>query len=268
MLDGAAGIKQPIIKAPFGWSGGKSRTVEWIVSHIPQSESFVDVFGGSGIVMLNKPATGNDVFNDINSGIVSVYRCLRDPIKRDQLITWIELTIHSYEDWVTCKETWKDVENDVERAGRWLYLTHYSFSKQGRAYGFARAKNKFSGSLVSKIAAFGPVHDRFKNVNVENRDWRLMLDRYDSKGTVFYLDPPYPDSDMAACYGKHIMGWDEQKEMLERIQHLKGQVVLSGYENKLYDSYTWSKRFTKESMVSVCKSEHGRVKAEEVVWVK
>jgi len=199
MLDGAAGKKQPIIKAPFGWIGGKSRTVEWIVSHIPQSESFVDVFGGSGIVMLNKPATGNDVFNDINSGIVSVYRCLRDPVKRDKLITWIELTIHSYEDWVTCKETWTDVNDDVERAGRWLYMTHYSFAKQGRAYGFARAKNKFSGSLTAKISTFGPVHDRFKKVNIENRDWRLMLERYDAKGTVFYLDPPYPDSDMAAC---------------------------------------------------------------------
>jgi len=268
MLDGASGKKKPIIKAPFGWPGGKSRTVEWIVDLMPRSDIFVDVFGGSGIVMLNMPASKNDVFNDINSGVCSLYRCVRDRQKLDRLIEWIESTIHSYEDWVTCKETWKDTADDVERAGRWLYMVQYSFAGQGRAYGFSRRHNAFSGKLLLKASIFGPIHDRFRNVNVENRDWREMLEKYDTEETVFYLDPPYPDSDMAACYGKHVMGWDAQREMLERIKHLKGTVVLSGYANKLYDSYTWSKRHTKESFVSTTKAEHGRVKAEEVLWIK
>lgn len=268
MLDGAAEKKKAIIKAPFGWSGGKSRTVEWIVSHLPHSESFVDVFGGSGIVMLNKPPTGNDVFNDINSGVVAVYRCLRDVRKRDALIEWIENTIHSYEDWVTCKETWQDTNDDVERAARWLYMVSYSFANQGRAYGFTRRANRFSGKLLGKIAAFGPIHARFKEVNVENASWEKLLDRYDHSGTVFYLDPPYPDSDMQACYGKNVMPWEQHKVMLQRVQSLKGTVVLSGYENKLYDSYAWNERHTKPSMVSVCKTEHGRVSAEEVIWIK
>ena len=268
MLDGAAGVKPVIRKAPFAWTGGKSRTIDWVLSAIPDSETFVDVFGGSGTVMLNKPASGNDVFNDINSGIVSLYRCLRDREELEQLITWIENTIHSYEDWVTCKETWIDTKDDVERAGRWLYMTQYSFSSQGRAYGFSRSKNSFSGKLLKVIPAFGPVHTRFKNVNIENNTWQKMFERYDSPTTVFYLDPPYPDSDMSACYGKNVMEWGEHRQMLEWIQTLKGGVVLSGYENKLYDSYKWSKRFTKETMVSVCKKEHGRTAAEEVIWVK
>ena len=268
MLDEAAGKKQPVIKAPFGWPGGKSKTVKWLVDLIPRSEAFVDVFGGSGVVMLNMPAGKNDVFNDINSGVCSLYRCLRNPIKLQGLIAWIENTVHSYEEWVFCKESWQDVNDDIERAGRWLYMVQYSFAGQGRAYGFARGGNAFSGKLLAKISAFGPVHNRFKHVNVENAPWQKILDRYDAKGTVFYLDPPYPDSDMSACYGKNVMGWDAQREMLERIQTLKGQVVLSGYANKLYDSYEWSERHTKETNVSTPKTEHGHVKAEEVVWIR
>ena len=268
MLDGAAGKKQPIIKAPFGWPGGKSRTVEWIVDLIPKGESFIDVFGGSGIIMLNMPASKNDVFNDINSGVCALYRCIRDPIKLQKLIAWIESTIHSYEDWVTCKETWQNTSDDVERAGRWLYMVQYSFASQGRAYGFSRRANAFSGKLLAKVDSFGPVHNRFKNVNVENATWQKMIERYDHKTAVFYMDPPYPDSDMAACYGKNVMEWEAQRELLERLQHMKGTVVLSGYANKLYDSYTWNKRYTKNSFVSTTKTEHGRTAAEEVLWIK
>ena len=147
-------------------------------------------------------------------------------------------------------------------------MVQYSFASQGRAYGFSRRANAFSGKLLKKIDSFGPVHARFKDVNVENTTWQKIVERYDHKTAVFYMDPPYFDSDMAACYGKNVMDRNDHEHLLERVKYMKGTVVLSGYANKLYDSYTWNKRYTKESFVSTTKTEHERTKAEEVLWVK
>lgn len=267
LLDNAAGTKK-IIKAPFGRSGGKSRILDFVLDNLPHRKAFVEVFGGTGIVMLNRLPSQNDVFNDINSGVVSVYRCLRDASKMQRLMDLIDCTIQSYEDWVTCKITWEDTSDDVERALRWLYLVTYSFASQGRAYGYSKGTRGLAGKLHNKIECFGPIHARFKSVNVENLNWSSMLERYDSHETVFYLDPPYPDSDMAACYGKHVMSWDEHRSMLAQIKNLKGFVALSGYANNLYDSQDfWTKRLTTLSYASSSASMD-RSHAEEVLWIK
>lgn len=270
LLDGnSKKTTRKIVKAPFGRPGGKSKTIDFILNQLPTRTTFVDVFGGSGVILLNRPLSKNEVFNDINSGIVSVYRCLRDPVKLAKLTDWIDNTIHSYEDWVTCKETWQDTADDVERAGRWLYLVTYSFAYQGRAYGFTRGNNNFSGKLVNKIPVFSHVHARFKNVNVENLDWKNLMDKYDSKDTVFYLDPPYPDSDMKACYGKDHMSWDKHREMIEYIRQVKGFVALSGYQNQLYDSQDfWTGRVAENTNKSVGSKQGGDQTYEEVVWLK
>ena len=87
--------------------------------------------------------------------------------------------------------------------------------------------------------------------------------------TVFYLDPPYPDSDMKACYGKDHMGWDKHREMIDHIRNIKGFVALSGYANNLYDSQDfWSGRVAEDTIKSIGSKMGGDQSAEEVVWLK
>jgi DNA adenine methylase len=122
-----------------------------------------------------------------------------------------------------------------------------------------------SGKLIKKIPVLQEVHKRFRTVNVENASWEAILNRYDAPDTVFYLDPPYMDTDQAACYGQHTMKHDEHRHLIDVIQTLKGCVVLSGYANPLYDSIEWDKRVTTNAYVSVGMEAR---KAEEVIWVK
>ena len=84
-LDRASAKKQTILKAPFGWAGGKTRILDFLIPLIPNTNTFVDVFGGSGVVLFNKQRVQNEVYNDANSGVVFYYRCLRDPIKHADL---------------------------------------------------------------------------------------------------------------------------------------------------------------------------------------
>ncbi len=261
-------VAKNIIRSPFGYPGGKSRIVDFIHTHLPQRKLFVDVFGGGGSVFLNRDVQKGDVFNDINSGVCSVFRCFRDPIKYQKLIAFIGNTIHCYEDWVHCKETWKDVNDDVERACRWLYMMHYSFGSMGRNYGYVNVNQAFSGKLAGKIPAFELVRDKFRHANVENQDWEKILQRYDGYETVFYLDPPYLDSDTQACYGANGMTLQDHMHMLGVIKHLKGFVAISGYANKLYDGQDyWTERHTIKAQCTIGDKE-SRGQVEEVLWIK
>jgi hypothetical protein len=74
---------------------------------------------------------------------------------------------------------------------------------------------------------------------------------------------------MRACYGKNIMEWEEHREMMRVIEHLKGNVVLSGYANPVYDAETfWLDRYETKAFVSTGGKHAERRKATEVVWRK
>jgi DNA adenine methylase len=61
-------------KAPITWFGGKSRQLHWLLPLFPPHQVFVDVFGGSGAVLLGKPPSPVDVYNDIDGRLVNLFR--------------------------------------------------------------------------------------------------------------------------------------------------------------------------------------------------
>ena len=254
-------------KAPFGYPGGKANIVKEIVKLMPRGKSFVDVFGGAGTVLLNMPTSKVEVFNDINSGIVATYRCLRDREKFDKLAAWIDLTVHSREDWVFCRETWQDCSDDVERAGRWLYMLDYSFACMGRNFGNTRVDSTISGRLTRRISSWRTVHNRLRNVTIENLDFRRIFEKYDHEDAVFYCDPPYSHSDNAGAYS---LKWDrtDDEALLSCIEHCKGSIVMSGYNNTLIDDrpfWTGRHEFTSLTRMGQVEDRHY---AEEIIWIK
>jgi DNA adenine methylase len=71
---------------------------------------------------------------------------------------------------------------------------------------------------------------------VENSDYKTILDRYDTKETFFYLDPPYlPETRRRGGY-RHELTTQDHTELLEIIKELKGKVLISGYPNPLYEN--------------------------------
>lgn len=55
--------------------------------------------------------------------------------------------------------------------------------------------------------------------------WQDFLRRYDRPGTLFYLDPPYFNSE--GDYGAGMFGQDEFAEMAEHLAGLQGRFILS-----------------------------------------
>lgn len=229
--------REEYFRGPIAYPGCKERSLPELMPLLPVTDTWVDVFGGTGVVTLNRPQSKLEVFNDISSGVVAFYRCIVDSKKLDQLCTRLDLTVHSREEYIYCKKTWKEDQlDDVERAARWYYSIAYSFGSVGRNFG--RSLNPvatISGDIKSRIPLFETIHKRFERVQIENLDWRLMLKDYDSPTAVLYLDPPYYGADIyedGFSKADHI-------ELCTRVFNCEGFVAVSSYENELYDKFPW-----------------------------
>ena len=279
--DSSAKSKDVIIKAPFGYPGGKSRSIINILPHLPYSDKYVSVFGGSGCDILARRPVKLEVFNDRYAGVTDFYRCLRDPRLFDRLCQWLELTLHSRQEFVECRASWENVEDPVERAGRWYYMTVYSFGSLGRNFGRALSVRGLIGNKIRKhLQRFDAIHQRFRNVQVESQDWSDCLVDYDSDTTVFYCDPPYIDAS-SGIY-REMMSVNDHRHFLELIARCKGYVAVSGYHNPLYDNqpywhnwFEWSSFVSIESMAFTegnkkadLKDQAQRGHAREVLWIK
>jgi site-specific DNA-adenine methylase len=151
------------------------------------------------------------------------------------------MTPWSREEFMFCKQTWQDVSDDIERAARWFSMIIMSFGGIGRNFGRSTKEKTQQGKLWNSIEGFDELHERFKNITIENLDWRICLKDFDAEHAVFYLDPPYLNA--YSCYEERQMLEKDHVEMLDRIFTMKGFVAVSGFENELYNSYPWSNVF-------------------------
>jgi DNA adenine methylase len=270
-----------IVKAPFGWPGGKSRSIKHIIPLLPYKDVWCDHFGGSGTVTLARRPCKLEIYNDRFSGLTDLYRCIQDPVKLQLLVDRLEHTIHSKETFLDAKSTWKNFTDPVERAAKFYEMVVYSFGKLGRNWGRARVPTgRVSGILRDALPNFYNIHERFKYVQIENVDFRKCMKDYDSDVTVHYCDPDYVDTS-AGVYA-HGMSVDDHKDLLRLIFEMKGFVAVSGLANPLYDGFKWDDRRTWNSYCSI-KSinssennnkgdialvDEGRGHQEEVLWIK
>ena len=185
-------VREHYIRAPFPFPGGKSRAIHEILPKLPYRKSYIESHGGSGAVLLSRRESPLEVFNDRYSGVTCFYRVIREKESFDKLTERLSLLIHSREEFIWCRETWKNVDDDVERAARWWYCVTCSFGAQGRHFGRSTNTGAQMGSkLKGNLELFQPVHNRMINVQVENQDWRQCFKDYDSEDAVFYVDPTY-----------------------------------------------------------------------------
>ncbi len=269
------------LRAPFGYPGSKERSLPELLPLIPYRPRYVEHFGGTGVVLMARNESKFEVFNDRHSGITAFYKCLADRDKSQQLAQRLQITIHGREYWEWCAETWENMQDDVERAARWFTMLSHSFNQKSWEFGRAIKPPSFMGSkLRNTIDHFDPINHRIRNVQIENLDWRVSLDDFDSYETVHYFDPPYWG--VPQTYDHHLTD-EDHVELCERIMRAKGICVLSGYDrdNHPYNKFKWTSKhswqvaisavgfgFQESSNTAHMEGKLSRGFANETVWIK
>jgi DNA adenine methylase len=262
-------------RAPLAWYGGKSRLASRIVDLLPPHRTYVEPFGGAAAVLFGKRPATLEVYNDVDSGLVTFFRVLRD--RPDELARALRLTPYSREEFTDCVRTWEQVEDDVERARRWYVRCRQAFAASSATVGWgyertgATRGGTRSGSFATSVQSLERFAERFRRVQVEHLDWREVLRRYDGPKACFYLDPPYhPDTrgrDRHCCYAHELEAADHDDLVAAAIA-LQGSVLLSGYDHPSYraldDAGFERVRFQLQTTAS--RTQSGRGARTEIIW--
>lgn len=178
----------------FPYPGGKTPYWQTICRYFPAHRRYVEVFGGGAAVLLNKPESYIEVYNDRDSDVVQFFETVRE--HRADLEKWLRATPFSrelHQRWGRAFFDGYRPNDPVERAGRWFYLRYTQYgSKLNGISGFkASGKRNEALSFRGGIEALDQIVDRLQHVTIENEDFESLIRRYDRENTLFYCDPPY-----------------------------------------------------------------------------
>lgn len=182
----------------FPYPGGKTVHFEKIVRRFPDHRRYVEPFGGSVAVLLNKSPSHIEVYNDLDGDVVQFFEVVRD--RRDDLLDWLQYVPYSrdvYETWVREFFAGERPDDPVERAGRWFFLRYAQFNASlDRRSGFKTGgRRNEARSYRWSIHRLDDIAERFREVTLEHESYEDVVDRYDHPDTLFYLDPPYFEAD-------------------------------------------------------------------------
>ncbi len=222
--------------------GGKWRIAPWIIGHFGAHRVYTEAFGGAASVLLRKPRSASEIFNDLDDDVVTLFRVLRSE-RADELVARLRLTPFARAEF---EDAYLPAADPVDRAAALVtrcYLGHGSGGANAdRTVGFRSACRNRSPSAASDWATYpdhlGAVIDRLRGVVIERRPAEDILRRCDGPSALHYVDPPYmPDLRTRANWHPYAcdMTDADHAALLDQLRDLQGMVVLSGYPSDVYD---------------------------------
>ena len=243
------------MKTPVSRVGNKSSILHILYAVFPMKYGrFIDVFGGSGSVLLGKPEIHPfEVYNDFDKNLVNLFRCM----KERTMATVRELgfcNLNSREDFNAIRKFFEQREeftdeylseelllteltlpppeanelkelrtritkgHDVRRAAMFLKLLRYSYSSSCKSFASQPFDIRKLFGLIKEL------ENRMANVVVENQDFETLIKHYDRPDSFFYADPPYFSSEGMYEVG---FGWDDHVRLRDTLKGIKGKFLLS-----------------------------------------
>lgn len=265
-------IKWPV-KAPFGFYGAKTRIAKKIIENIPRHNCWVELFCGSAALTMAKEPAPIEIINDADDRIINFFEQLRKKPKK--LCEAVALTPYAKAEY----ENYFRDEHKVskfEKARRFLVanmmainatpasLSGFSYSQSYTRCGREARVSRWY-NLPKRIE---DVVERLRSVRVENRNGIELLNMFRYRpATLVYLDPPY------LMKRKQTYELDANNEqfhidLLKLCRKSKCMLLISGYDNDLYNDYLTAKRgWEKVSIKAYTKNHNGKqLSRTEVLW--
>lgn len=216
------------MKSFIPWVGGKGKLL-WILNKLAPERynRFIDVFGGSGTVTINRPIQPGcmEVYNDFNGNLTNLFCCVknrpmallkelgflplntrddfnvlykffsRDEFTDDYLREEMELTEILLKppdaEAIRTLMLERATRGDIRRAADYFKMIRYSFSGSVKSFGGKPCDIRRFFHLIWECSR------RLANVIIEHKDFEDVIRQYDRGDAWIYCDPPYFE---AECY--------------------------------------------------------------------
>jgi len=171
-------------RAPLGYFGGKTKLRPTIISCIPDHDTYVEVFCGSGTVFFGKPPSKNEIINDVHSELVNLMKVISgtyfDSSIRQEFISYVRTmpaSREAHKEW----QKWDDIKleslNPAQRAFIYYYCTKNGFScvKKGGYAASPLTKNRYNMDTDFEVFC---ARFRSTSTQIEHMDFRDLIEKY------------------------------------------------------------------------------------------
>jgi len=251
--------------APLRYPGAKWSLARDIVARFETHYHYVEPYFGSGAVFFTKDQSPHEVINDTNHLVVNFFKVLRD--QTEDLCWALETTPWSREEYDQAHVETGDKLEDARRFVVRVWQAHASdlAKKTGWKNRGVRQRARGMSDRWSRVPAeVSDLAIRLQHAEIECRPALDVITRFNASDCLIYADPPYlPSTRTQKMYGQE-MTQAEHVKMLAALKRHAGPVVLSGYDNDLYNKAlaTWEHVEVKPPKV-----EKGAARMEKL-WVK
>lgn len=281
----------PITRPILRYHGGKFRLAPRLVQLFPPHHVYTEAFGGSASVLMQKPRSHAEIYNDMDSEVVNVFRVLEHPKRSKRLAALLEVTPFSRKEF---ELAYTSTRSEVERARRTIIRAFMGFGSdsitrvKASSVGFNtrisstmrtgfRVNSWRSNTCAAVDWARYPYaitlfHERLRGVVIENRNALRVIEKCDRPDTLHYVDPPYPYSERHGgsqdkrCEHnyRHELTDKQHQELSELLHSLSGMVIISSYPGPLYQKLYSDWETVEWTGRQFC---HNSAKRTEVVWM-
>lgn len=238
------------MKTVLKYPGAKNRLSDWICEYIPAHDVYLEPYFGSGTVFFNKIPARIETINDLDKSVVNYFKVLRE--KHRELIDLLRLTPFSRDEYYNACNNYSDNDSDIEMARKFvvrcwqgfgcsnLYRNGFRSSQQKNSLETTKEWNDIPERLIE-------ANKRLLHAQIENLPAVEIIRRYDTHDVFIYCDPPYLHGTRKNYLYKHEMSDDQHEELLDVLSQHPGKVLLSGYDNDIYNGYLygWNKVYKK-----------------------
>ncbi|MDR1710024.1 MAG: DNA adenine methylase [Candidatus Accumulibacter sp.] len=264
-------ISKEVTRSALRYFGGKWALAPWIIEHMPPHRVYVEPFGGGASVLLRKPRSKIEVYNDADQEIVGLFRVLQDPKLCRELFRRLRRTLYARSEF---NLAFKATDDPVVRAQRAIIRAYMSFHHSALfnpgKNTFANARHRKGGYCKAGEWSTYPRHlasicRRLRGVVIDCCDARDVIRVQDTHDALFFVDPPYVPSTRKSGGYRHEMTEAGHVELLTQLRAIQGRAMISGYASALYDDmlHDWT-RLTHKHYAA---AGEGAQLRSEVLWI-
>lgn len=209
------------------WLGGKRNLAKRICGIIDATAcaTYAEPFIGMGGIFLRRSVRPRaEVINDRSRDIANLFRILQRHYV--QFLDVLKFGLTTRSEFERLVQVDPDTLTDLERAARFLYLQRTAFGGKVSGRNFGVAKDRPARfNLTTLEPMLEELHSRLAGVVIECLDWSDFIPRYDSRDTLFYVDPPYWGCE--DDYGKAMFARADFQRLADMLGRIRGQFILS-----------------------------------------